>query len=98
MNQVMEKTFELIDCLDQSDLIRDLERYRERVLANKELQELITKGNQIENEYERIDIKKKLYQNKDYCGYMNCYNELMYLVMELNQGYQKFTNKGSCCL
>ncbi len=96
MHKIMEKTFELIDVMEESEIVQNLERYRERILNNRNLQELIQKGNQSDDEYLKLDIKRKLYQNQDYQGYMDCYNELMYLVMEINARYQKLIGKGSC--
>ena len=96
MNEIMNKTYELIDTLDSSDLINDIGIYREKILNNKELSKLIKMGNDTEDEYLLLDIKYKLYKNIDYKNYMDKYNELMYLVMDINYRYNKMLGNGSC--
>lgn len=96
MNDIMKKTYELIDVLEDSELVRDIGMYRERIMSDKELSELIQRGNSIDDEYVLLDIKRKLYKNSDYKGYMDKYNELMYLVMDINYRYNKLLGKGRC--
>ena len=38
----------------------------------------------------------KVYKDKDYEGYMKAYNELMYMVMDINNRYKKLLGNGSC--
>lgn len=94
MNEIMQKTYELIDVLEDSDLIRDMSMYRDRVMKDENLSALIGKGNSTDDEYVLLDIKRKLYRNKDYKNYMDKYNELMYLVMDINYRYSKLLGKG----
>ena len=96
MNEIMNKTYELIDVMEDSDLMKDIGMYRERIESNRELSDLIKRGNSIDDEYVLLDIKRKLYKNSDYKGYMDKYNELMYLVMDINYRYNKMLGKGSC--
>lgn len=96
MNEIMKKTYELIDVMEESELISDIGRYREKITENQDLSELIRKGNDVDDEYLLLDIKRRLYKNKDYKSYMDKYNELMYLVMDINYRYSKLLGKGSC--
>lgn len=96
MNEIMRKTYKLIDVLEDSDLIRDLEMYRTRIMDDEVLSTLIREGNSTKDEYVLLDIKRRLYLNKNYKGYMDKYNELMYLVMDINYRYRKLLGKGSC--
>ena len=48
-----------------------------------------------DNEFDNYFFKV-IYKNKDYQGYMDKYQELMYLVMDINSRYQKIIGKGSC--
>ena len=98
MHKIMEKTFELIDMLDDSQMIKELEKYKRQVLENKEIQELLKVGNSTSIEYEQLEIKKKLYEYPEYRGYMKYYDELMFLVMKINQGLKKFTKNGRRCV
>lgn len=98
MHKIMEKTFELIDMLDDSEMMKELEKYKRQVLENKEIQELLKVGNNTSIEYEQLEIKKKLYEYPEYRGYMKYYDELMFLVMKINQGLKKFTKNGRRCV
>lgn len=96
MNEIMKKTYELIDVLENSDLIREFEVCKDRIKDNEEILELVQRGNIENDEYVLLDIKRKLYSNDDYKAYMNRYNELMYLVMDINARYGRLLGKGSC--
>lgn len=96
MNKIMEKTFELIDVLEASELIIKLIEYKDKISNNRELCELIREGNSTDDKYLLLDIKRRLYKNSDYKNYMDKYNELMYLVMNINSRYSKLLGKGSC--
>ena len=92
----MEKTFELIDCLDNSDIICNIDICKKKIDSNKELKELIQKGKNSEDKYLLMDIKNRLYKYPEYRDYMHYYNELMYIVMDINSRYKKIIGKGSC--
>ena len=96
MHEILEKTFELIDAIDESDIIKDISLYKNNITNNHELVKLINKGNSSDDDYLLMDIKKKLYSNKDYKGYMDCYNRLMYIVMDINNRYKKLIDERSC--
>ena len=96
MNEIMKKTYELIDILESSDLIQEIGLYREKILNNKELSNLVKMGNDTDDKYLLLDIKCKLYKNIDYKNYMDRYNELMYIIMDINYRYNKLLGKGSC--
>lgn len=96
MNDIMNKTYELIDVLDKSDVIINLRKYKDRISGNKEILALVKKGNDTEDKYLLLDIKKNLYKFDDYKGYVDSYNELMYLVMEINGRYNKLLGNGGC--
>ena len=98
MHKIMEKTFELIDAMDESEMIKELEKYKRQVLENKEIQELLKVGNNTSIEYEQLEIKKKLYNYSEYREYMKYYDELMFLVMEINSYFKKITNSGRRCV
>lgn len=96
MNEIMEKTFELIDMIDSSDIVSNIDMYKKRILDNKELCDLIDKGNNSDDKYLIMDIKRKLYSNSDYKGYMDNYNKLFYIVIDINNRFSKLTNSRSC--
>lgn len=97
MNEIMKKTFEVIDVIDNSEIVYDLKMYRDRVLNNQEIQKLIKEGNNCSNSYDKVKIKKKLYNYEEYRGYMVKYDELMFIVMKINNIYKSFTKSGRRC-
>ena len=96
MNEIMEKTYELIDVIDSSDIVKNIEMYKMRILENKELCELIDKGNGSDDKYEIMSIKKELYKNNDYKGYIDNYNQLFYIVVSINKRFNKLIGDRSC--
>ncbi len=97
MNNIMTKTYELIDVLDSSDIIKNIELYKNRVLSNNELLELINKGNDNSiDKYALMDIKHRLYKNSDYKNYIDNYNKLFYIVMDINNRFNKLTSDKVC--
>ena len=96
MNEIMEKTFELIDALEESDLIKELDKYKRRISSNESLSKLIKEGNTTSDKYMLLDIKRRLYKDSDYKNYMDSYNKLMYIVMDINSRYNKLLGKGCC--
>lgn len=91
MNEVMDKTFKLLDVLDNSDIIKNITLYKNKILDNEEIQELLKKSKDIKDDYELIDIKRDLYKYPEYVNYMKYYNELMYIVMDINSRFKKIT-------
>ena len=96
MNEVMEKTYELIDYLDNSDVIKNIEIYKNKIENNLEIKNLIDKGNNTDDKYLLMDIKNRLYKNSDYREYISLYNEIMYMVMEINSRFMKITKVSGC--
>ena len=92
MNDIIKKTYELIDTLDNSDIIKELSYYKNKVLNDKHLLNLIIKYNDSLNNEEKINIKKELYNNINYKKYMENYNKLNYIIMDINNRIKKITN------
>ena len=96
MNDIMDKTYKLIDVLDSSDIIHNLTFYKNKIMNNKDIQELINKGNNTDDEYIIRDIRVKLYKYNDYKNYMDNYNKLMYIVMDINNKLKSLTKDKVC--
>ena len=60
MDNVIEKTKELINAFENSDLIKNLDYNKQKVLDNKTLLELIMKYHKIDDDYEKISLKLKI--------------------------------------
>ena len=96
MNDIMNKTYDLIDVLDNSSIIHNLTFYKNKIMDNKDIQELISMGNNTEDEYIIRDIRIKLYKYDDYKNYIKNYNELMYIVMDINNRLKGLTKDRVC--
>lgn len=96
MNNIIEKTYSLIDAIDNSDIIKNITQYKEKILNNKEIQLLLDKANNTTDDYILYDIKKKLYKYNDYKKYMHYYNELNYIIIDINSRFKKIININIC--
>lgn len=92
----MEKTKNLIEVFEESDLIKNLDHYKKIVLDNQELLELINKYNTSNDDYEKVSLKVKINSYKEYKEYMKYYNELFYYVMDINKRFKKYTDVRGC--
>lgn len=96
MDNVIAKTKELIDVIDSSELIKNLEYYKNKVIVNRYIMDLINEYNSSEDNYIKMDIKRKIYKYDDYSMYMKYYNELFYYILKINNMYRSFTNESGC--
>ena len=96
MDNVIEKTKNLIEVFEESDLIKNLDHYKKIVLDNQELLELINKYNTSNDDYEKVSLKVKINSYKEYKEYMKYYNELFYYVMNINNRFKKYTDVRGC--
>lgn len=92
MNNIIKKTYDLIDVLDNSSLIKELSYYKDKVINDKYILDLINKYNNSNNNEEKITIKKELYNNINYKKYMENYNKLNYIILDINNRIKKITN------
>ena len=96
MDNVIEKTKNLIEVFEESDLIKNLDHYKKIVLDNQELLELINKYNTSNDDYEKVSLKVKINSYKEYTEYMKYYNKLFYYIMDINKRFKKYTDTRSC--
>lgn len=96
MNNVIDKTKKLIDSFERSDLISNLDYYKNIVINNKELLDLINKYNNSNDNYEKLSLKQKIYKYNEYKEYMKYYNELFYYIMDINKRFREYTKTNNC--
>ncbi len=96
MSLIIEKTYELLDVLDNSKLIKTLTISKEKILKDNKLLSLIKEYQKEENIDKKIIIKQELYNNKIYKDYIDSYNELSYIVLKINNKYKEYTNNKTC--
>lgn len=90
--EIVEATYRFLDSLDNSSLIKNLTKYKNKLLRNKELlKEIADIKKETENDI-IIAKRKTLFGNTDYCNYMKYYNELSMLVFKINKKYSDYTN------
>ena len=98
MSEIIEKTYKLLDTLDNSELIKNLTYYKNKLSSNEEVLMLVKEINNEVNPTKKIELRKKLYSNNDYENYMKYYNELSFIVLKINKKYAEYTNtkEGTC--
>ena len=96
MDKVILKTKKLIEVIDSSELIKNLNYYKNKVVINEEIMVLINKYNNSNDDYEKISLKERIYKYEDYNLYMKYYNELFYYVLKINNMFRKFTDERGC--
>ena len=98
MSEIIEKTYKLLDALDNSEVIKKLTQYKEKIQQDEEGLSLVKKINNEHNPETKIALRKKLYSNSDYQKYMESYNELNLIVMKINKKLMEYTNtkEGKC--
>ena len=91
MSEIIMATYNFLDTLDKSDIIKEITKYKNSLLDNKEL---LTKIKQVQNEKDdrkKIIGRKVIYDNDDYKMYMHYYSELSFLIMHINNKYKAYT-------
>jgi len=96
MDNVIQKTKKLIEVFESSELIKNLDNYKNKIINNKDIMSLINKYNSSNDEYEKLAIKKDIYKYDCYNLYMKYYNELFYYVLKINNKYRSYTNERRC--
>jgi len=96
MDNVINKTKKLIEVIDSSDLIKNLDYYKNKVVINSDIMNLIDKYNNSNDDYEKMAIKREVYKYEDYSLYMKYYNELFYYVLEINNRFRMYTDERGC--
>ena len=98
MSEIIEKTYKLLDTLDNSEVIKKLTYNKEKIAHNDKILSLVKKINKETNLEEKIKLKKELYSIDNYKNYIDAYNELFYIVLKINNKYKEYTNtkEGNC--
>lgn len=91
MSEIILATYNFLDALDDSYIIKNITKYKNRLLDNKDI---LSKINNIkkDNNESLLLGRREIYENRDYRMYMKYYNELFMLVMEINNKYKEYTS------
>ncbi len=92
MSEITTATYNFLDALDNSDIIKELTKYKDRLLKNKNLLEAIKITKKETNSDILITKRKIIYEDNDYRMYMKYYNELSLIILKINKQYKKYTS------
>lgn len=96
MSEITIATYDFLDALDKSDTIKNLTKYKNKLLKNKFLLKDIKETQKEKDNKKLIAKRKEIYDNPDYQKYMEYYNELSMIIMRINKQYQKYTKEHTC--
>lgn len=90
MGIIIEETSKFIKELKNSELIKNLNKYKELSLDSREVLSLIDSYKKETDNSKKINIKRKLYNIDEYKNYMKYYNELSFIIFRINRKYQEY--------
>lgn len=96
MSEIIEKTYKLLDVLDNSEVIKKLTYYKEKLEQDEEVLSLVKRINNEQDNNKKIQLRREIYNNNDYKNYMDAYNELNYIILKINQKFAEYTNTKEC--
>ena len=96
--KVLDKLDDIINELDDSTLIKDLVKYKELSLKDKELSNLMDNykkesSNPYSNGFK--EAKKKLYSNEDFSNYNHLEGALRFVILNMNSKLNRSLPTGS---
>lgn len=92
MDNIIASTYNFLDALDNSEMIKNLTISKKYLESNNYILSLVKEYNKELSPEDKLKIKKELYLNNYYKIYMDCYNELSFLILKINKQYKKYTN------
>ncbi len=92
MHKVIEKTYELIDVMDNSDMVRNIKSSKKKLLLDRKF---IRKIASVQEDMS-IDNKKMLYDNVYYKMYMDNYYELQLIILDINKRINSILGNKEC--
>ena len=96
MNDIIIKTYNFIDALDNSTIIKELLDSKKKLLSNQEVISLVDKFNHEEDTNKLISIKSKLFDNEEYKKYLDNYNKLSRYILKISNRFKKYTSTRVC--
>ena len=92
MSEIIDKTYKLLDTLDNSSLIKNLTKYKNNLLKNNLVLKQIEDIKKEKDPNKLILLRKELYKNNDYKMYMKYYQELSFIILKINKKYAEYTS------
>lgn len=96
--KIQKKTEEIIALLEKDPRMIELKALKEKLLADDSFKELLKNYQLAEykNSKEVQELKKKIFENKDYVRYQQLENELYFLTLEINRHFKELTDRKDC--
>lgn len=91
MGEIIEATYKFLDRLDKSLMIKNITKYRDKLLNNGEVLKRIKDIKELDDNEKIIAGRKEIFDNADYKEYIKNYNELHLLIMDINKKYKEYT-------
>lgn len=97
-DRINNALFSLIDEIETSDIVKNLDECKKNIEENSEVRNLITDFNNKKNNKDKdLQISKiNLYSNELVKKYLFYEQELNYIIIRLNKKISKITNKKGC--
>ena len=92
MTDIIEATYNFLDTLDNSELIKNLTKYKNILLNNKAILKEVKNISKEKNDKVLIAKRKELFANNDYKMYMKYYNELSLIILKINKKYKEYAS------
>ena len=92
MSEIINATYNFLDTLDNSDLIKNLTIYKNKLLQDKDILTKIDNLKKETDNFKIIELRKEIYNNKDYNEYIKNYNELSFIILKINKKYSEYTD------
>ena len=98
MNKIIEALNSLMDELDNSETVKNLEFYKKKMKEDKKLEsQIIDFNKKKENKNEEFqNIKISLYNNEIVKNYLKYEQEMNYIIMDLNKKLNSLIDKKGC--
>lgn len=97
IEKIEEQLDDLINILDTNpNIIKEIE-LKNKLLSNNDLLNKIEKLKTLDiysNEYK--ELKKEIFNNKDFVEYKHLENEINLMILEINKRLNKLTDKKEC--
>ena len=96
-NTIRDALYSFVDEIDNSDIIKQLDFYRNKMNESDEVKELINIFNK--SKQDNTDIQKtkiKLYENEIVSNYLHYEQQLNYIILGLNKDLNNLIGKKGC--
>ncbi len=93
MEKLIEKVEELKSCLDECDIVKDLNDLGNKIYNDKELLKLLNDYSNRPND----ELKRNIMNNPLFQEYKDRETDLNILILQINKELKKINSKDKCC-